>query len=209
MPDFIYTLGLLTENEKRSLSLSLFPLSSSSLLSFTRDHDKSEGDVALSSNVFPTNRKSFWQKTRRNCGPAKLINYAGANRRRAFLPVILHVRLLSPYLSSSDSSLSQQPTLLKIFLLPFFFLAKFPKKEETISREYIPITNFHRTDSRKNRAKLFHYSPLQQEAKLDFNIKQTGSTLENNYVAYGSTRASTKESVQRSNVEAANDRALA
>lgn len=51
MPDFIYTLGLLTENEKRSLSL--FPLSSSSLLSFTRDHDKSEGDVALSSNVFP------------------------------------------------------------------------------------------------------------------------------------------------------------
>lgn len=50
MPDFIYTLGLLTENEKRSLSL--FPLSSSSLLSFTRDHDKSEGEVALS-NVFP------------------------------------------------------------------------------------------------------------------------------------------------------------
>lgn len=49
MPDFIYTLGLLTENEKRSLSLS----SLSPLLSFTRDHDKSEGDVALSSNVFP------------------------------------------------------------------------------------------------------------------------------------------------------------
>lgn len=37
MPDFIYTLGSLTENEKRSLSLSLF----SRLLSFTKDHDRS------------------------------------------------------------------------------------------------------------------------------------------------------------------------
>lgn len=52
MPDFIYTLGLLTENEKRSLSLSSLSLPSP-LLSFTRDHDKSEGDVALPSNVFP------------------------------------------------------------------------------------------------------------------------------------------------------------
>lgn len=133
MPDFIYTLGLLTENEKRSLSLSLpslFPLSSLSSALFHKGSRQIGGGRCVVVQRFSTNRKSFWQKTRRNCGPAKLINYAGANRRRAFLPVILHVRLLSPYLSSSDSSLSQQPTLLKIFLLPFFFLAKFSRRRK-------------------------------------------------------------------------------
>lgn len=84
MPDFIYTLGLLTENEKRSLSLSLFPRF---LVSFTRDHDRSGEDVIV--QRFSTNHQKIVvtarRKTRRNCGPAKLINYAGANRRRPFL----------------------------------------------------------------------------------------------------------------------------
>lgn len=79
------TLSLFTPaNVSLSLSLSTFPRF---LVSFTKDHDRSGEDVIV--QRFSTNHQKIVvtarRKTRRNCGPAKLINYAGANRRRPFL----------------------------------------------------------------------------------------------------------------------------
>lgn len=143
--------------------------------SFALFHKGSRQIGQLSStNVFPpTRRKSLWRlsgKQRRNCGPAKLINYAGANRRRAFLPyIILHVCLLSLSLSLSFPRAPARSTLLKSSLS--FLWGKIFQRENNFSRIIIiRITKFLK-DTPNYSPSLFHLVKKPNES-LEFNINK-------------------------------------